>query len=98
MESEKGVATNKQTQCIVPKIDFQTRAENTIVRVSCPLDSHPVSGIIKMVKESDVVIQDCDVSTICESDNYKIVHTFSIQTRGGGAEHLKEKLAAAFTK
>ncbi|WOG89047.1 hypothetical protein DCAR_0208283 [Daucus carota subsp. sativus] len=99
LESEKGTATDKKIQCIAPKIDLQTTAEHTlVVRVSCPLNSHPVSGIIKMLRENDFEIKDCSVSTSCETNNNEIAHTFSIQTHGGGAEHLKEKLTAAFLK
>ncbi|XP_062080650.1 transcription factor bHLH3 [Humulus lupulus] len=94
METEKQMGTDKQQQFSVPEIDFQSRQEDAVVRMSCPLDSHPVSNVIKAFREHQIVAQESDVST---NENDRIVHTFSIQTQGGDAEQLKEKLLAALS-
>ncbi|PON95062.1 Basic helix-loop-helix transcription factor [Trema orientale] len=93
METEKQMVTNKQ-QFSVPDIDFQSRQEDAVVRMSCPLDAHPVSNVIKMLREHQIVAQESDVST---DENDRIVHTFSVQTQGADAEQLKEKLLAALS-
>ncbi|KAI3449739.1 hypothetical protein Pfo_006404 [Paulownia fortunei] len=95
LESEKGVMNNKQHQNTIPDFDFHGRHEDAVVRVSCPLDSHPVSGVVKALREHQVMAQE---STISITNSGEVVHTFSIQTLGGVAEHLKDKLAAALLK
>lgn len=77
-------------------IDFRERHEETIVQVSCPLDTHPVSQVVMALRENQVMAQESNVSL---TENGDVLHTFSIQTPGGGAaENLKEKLAAALCK
>ncbi|CAL5425107.1 unnamed protein product [Camellia sinensis] len=95
LEAEKDVGNNKQKQCTVSEIDFQARHEDAVVRVSCPLDTHPVSRVIQTFREHQVIAQESKVST---TDNGEIVHTFSIRTQSGAAEHLKEKLVAALAR
>ncbi|KAH7517343.1 transcription factor bHLH3 [Ziziphus jujuba] len=95
METEKQIGNNKQKPLSVQDIDFQSRHEDAVVRTSCPLDSHPVSKVIKTFMEHQIVAQDSNVS-MTEDD--KVVHTFSIQTHGADAQQLKEKLAAALSK
>ncbi|KAL2236442.1 UNVERIFIED_CONTAM: Transcription factor MTB3 [Sesamum indicum] len=91
LETEDG----NQNQCTTPDIEFHDRQEDAVLRVSCPLDSHPVSGIIKAFREHQVMAQE---STISITDSGEVVHTFSIQTQSGAAEPLKDKLAAALLK
>ncbi|KAL0459435.1 UNVERIFIED_CONTAM: Transcription factor MTB3 [Sesamum latifolium] len=95
LEAEKGILNDQQNQCEVQDMDFQERLEDTVVRVSCALDSHPVSRVVKALKENQVTAQE---STISITESGEVVHTFSIQTQGGGAEQLKDKLAAALLK
>lgn len=95
LEAEKEIVNNKQNQSPVPQIDFQDRQEDTVVTVSCPLDAHPVSRVIKTLKEHQVVAPEAEVSTM---ENDKVLHTFSIRTQTGAAECLKEKLVAALSK
>ncbi|CAL5357406.1 unnamed protein product [Camellia sinensis] len=94
LETEKYMGNNKQKQCIVPEIDFQARHEDAVVRVSCPLDAHPVSRVIKAFREHQVIAQESKVST---TSNGEIVHSFSIRTQDGAAEDLKDKLVAALS-
>ncbi|KAM6576403.1 hypothetical protein CsatB_028240 [Cannabis sativa] len=95
METEKQMVNNgQQQQFSMPEIDFQSRQEDAVVRMSCPLDSHPVSNVIKAFREHQIVAQESNVSI---NENDRIVHTFSIQTQGGAAEQLKEKLLAALS-
>ncbi|KAF7153882.1 hypothetical protein RHSIM_Rhsim01G0267800 [Rhododendron simsii] len=95
LEAEKDMVNYKQKQGSVPEIDFQARHDDAVVRVSCPLDSHPVSRVIKAFREHQVIAQESKVSTTEEGE---IVHTFSIRAQGGTAEHLKEKLVTALSR
>lgn len=96
MEAEKGLVNNKQKQCtIVPEIDVRVNQENAVVQTSCPLENHPVSRVIKAFREHQITAQDSNVSM---TDNGDVIHTFSIRTQSGAAEHVKEKLAAALSK
>uniref|UniRef100_A0A7N0SY98 Transcription factor n=1 Tax=Kalanchoe fedtschenkoi TaxID=63787 RepID=A0A7N0SY98_KALFE len=96
LETEKD-APKAQAQA-VPEFEFQARQDDAIVRVSHPLDAHPVSRVIKALRENQMTPgpEMCDVSI---TNNDMVVHTFSIRTQGGAAaEHVKEKLLAALSK
>ncbi|XP_068325455.1 transcription factor bHLH3-like [Pyrus communis] len=95
IETEKQMVNNKGKQLPVPEIDFQERHEDAVVRMNCPLDSHPVSDVIRTLREHKIVPQESNVSI---TDNDKVIHTFSIQTQGGDDEKLKEKLVASPSK
>ncbi|KAF9587160.1 hypothetical protein IFM89_039600 [Coptis chinensis] len=96
LETEKEMTrNNNQKQPLVPDIDVQTRQEDTVVRVSCPLDAHPVSKVIRAFQETQVTVHESEVST---TDNDSVLHTFSIRTQGGASEHLKERLIAALSR
>lgn len=96
LEAEKNMINNKDQKLSLPDMDFQDRENDTVVTVRCPLDIHPVSGVIKTFREHQVVAQDASVSTTDD----KVIHTFSIRTEGGeaAATQLKEKLEASLTK
>lgn len=91
LETEKGIVNTDENQ----DIDFQERGEDGILRVSCPLDSHPASGVIKELREHQVRAEE---SAISINERGEVVHTFSIQTLDGSAEQLKDKLVAALLK
>lgn len=95
LETEKEMGTNKLKHISIQDIDFHERHEEAIVQVSCPLDTHPVSQVVKALREHQVMAQESNVSLTANGD---VLHTFSIQTPGGAAEHLKETLAAALCK
>ncbi|KAH7577640.1 hypothetical protein JRO89_XS01G0279400 [Xanthoceras sorbifolium] len=94
METEKEMGNNKHKPMPVPDIDFQPRHEDAVVRVSCPLEAHPVSEVMKTFSEHQVEAQESNVSTTED----KVIHTFSIRTQSGSAEQLKEKLVSALSK
>nr|XP_027188842.1 transcription factor bHLH3 isoform X2 [Cicer arietinum] len=96
LETEKNMVNNKGQQLSFQDIDFQARQDDAIVRVSCPMDIHPVSGIVKIFREHQIVAQEANVSTAQD----KVIHTFSIRTQGGeaAAVQLKEKLEASLSK
>ncbi|XP_051120593.1 transcription factor MTB3-like [Andrographis paniculata] len=76
-------------------IDVHERVEDAVVRVSCPLESHPVHGVVKALRDQQVTAQE---STVAITDAGEVVHTFCIGTDGGDAENLKQRLAAALSK
>ncbi|KAF5727030.1 hypothetical protein HS088_TW22G00716 [Tripterygium wilfordii] len=98
LETEKELVRNKQKPLPVAEIDFQPRHDDAIVSVSvsvsCPVDSHPVSQVIKAFKEHQITAQDSNVSIV----ENKVIHTFSIRTQIGAAEQLKEELVSALSK
>ncbi|KAK7277578.1 hypothetical protein RJT34_22593 [Clitoria ternatea] len=96
LETEKNMINNKDQKLSLPDIDFQAREDDAVVTVRCPLDIHPVSGVVKSFKEHQIVAQESSVSTTDD----KVIHTFSIRTQGGetAAAQLKEKLQASLSK
>ncbi|KAJ8899532.1 hypothetical protein K2173_018506 [Erythroxylum novogranatense] len=95
LETEREISSSKQKPFPVPEIDFQSGQDDAFVRMTCPLDSHPISSIMKTFREHQVTPHDCSVST---TDQDNILHTFSIRTQTGAAMQLKEKLEAALSK
>ncbi|KAJ7962595.1 transcription factor bHLH13 [Quillaja saponaria] len=77
----------------VPDVDIQASRDEVIVRVSCPLDSHPVARVIQAFKDSQITV----VESKLVAGNDSVFHTFVIKTQG--SEKLtKEKLIAAFSR
>ncbi|CAK9183846.1 unnamed protein product [Ilex paraguariensis] len=76
-----------------PDIEIQVVHDEVIVRVSCPLDTHPVSRVIQALKEAQITVVESKLAT----GNDKVFHTFVIKSQG--SEQLtKEKLIAAFSR
>ncbi|XP_010679204.3 transcription factor MTB3 [Beta vulgaris subsp. vulgaris] len=94
LEAEKEVANPKEEAFEIPEIDFQARQDDALVHVSFPLDAHPVSKVVKTLREHQLVALEANVST----KDDKMVHTFTIRAQSDGAENLKEKLEAALSK
>ncbi|XP_022854140.1 transcription factor bHLH3-like [Olea europaea var. sylvestris] len=95
LEAEKEMVSNMQKNDDIPEMDFYERHNDAIVRVKFPLDSHPVSRVVKTLREHQAVVQESNVSI---SDTGQVVHTFSLETLGDTAEQLKEKLTSALSK
>ncbi|KAL1547137.1 transcription factor MTB3-like [Salvia divinorum] len=96
LEAEKGMVTTNQQLNPTPDFEFHERLEDAVLRVSYALETHPVSKVVKALREQQVMAQESSISI---DDKGEVVHTFSIQTGSGGdAEQLKDKLAAALLK
>lgn len=93
LEAEKETSNPKQEELPLPDIDFQARQDDALVHVSFPLDVHPVSKVVRTLREHHLVALEANVSTTDD----KMVHTFKIRAQNGGAETLKEKLEAALS-
>ncbi|KAM7508559.1 hypothetical protein LguiA_019012 [Lonicera macranthoides] len=82
-----------ENQSRVPEIDIQAGHDEVIVRVMCPLDTHPASSVIQVLKEAQVTVLDSKLA----ATNDSVFHTFIIKSQG--SEQLtKEKLTAAFSR
>ncbi|XP_058097539.1 transcription factor MTB3-like [Magnolia sinica] len=93
LEAEREIAGVQKEVCI-PDIDVQTTVEDVVVRVSCPLDAHPVAKVIRTFQEMQISYYDSKVST----ESGSVLHTFLIRPQGGGGELLKDKLIAALSQ
>lgn len=81
---------NRRAQC--PEIEVQAAQDEVIVRVSCPLERHPLSKVIQALRDSQINVVDSKVA----ASNDSVLHTFVVKSPG--AEQLtKEKLIAALT-
>jgi len=86
------VNTNGESHKQARDVDIQASHDEVMVRVSCPLDSHPASRVIQALKEAQVTVIESKLSTA----NDTVFHTFVIKS--GGSEQLtKEKLMAAIS-
>ncbi|KAL5156240.1 Transcription factor bHLH13 [Glycine soja] len=75
-----------------PDVDIQAFQDEVIVKVSCPLDSHPVSKVIQTFNEAQISV----VESKLAAANDTIFHTFVIKSQG--PEQLtKDKLIAVFS-
>nr|DAD43850.1 TPA_asm: hypothetical protein HUJ06_002080 [Nelumbo nucifera] len=60
-----------------PDIDIQALRDEVIVRVSCPLDVHPISRVIHAFKEAQITVVESKIST----RNDTVFHTDHLQRR-----------------
>ncbi|KAF3659155.1 Transcription factor bHLH13 [Capsicum annuum] len=75
-----------------PDINIEAANDEVIVRVSCPLESHPISRVIQTFKEAKINVVDSKLS----AGNGTVYHRFVLKS--SGSEQLtKEKLLAAFS-
>ncbi|KAG9151399.1 hypothetical protein Leryth_025497 [Lithospermum erythrorhizon] len=93
LEAEKDITgDNQNNHASIDIIESRERPEDTVIQVSCPLEGHPVAGVIKALREHQIMEPKSDVSI---TENGEVLHTFSVQTKPGEAEELKDKLVAA---
>lgn len=74
------------------EIGFQAVHDEVIVKVSCPMNSHPISRVIRAFKEAQVSVVESNIS----AGNDTVFHTFVIKSQGS-EELTKERLIAAFS-
>ncbi|XP_027350397.1 transcription factor bHLH13-like [Abrus precatorius] len=76
-----------------PDVDIEAVQDEVVVRVSCPLDTHPVSKVIQTLKDAQISVVE---SKLAAADD-TIFHTFVIKSQG--SEQLtKDKLIAVFSE
>nr|QDH08935.1 transcription factor bHLH13-like isoform X2 [Cymbidium sinense] len=90
-EKESSLLDRKQW---TPDVEVQTSHEEVIVRVSCPVDAHPVSRVIQALKESHVSVMESKLSTVDDT----ILHTFVVKSPAGAEQAMKEKLMTAISQ
>ncbi|KAI5647113.1 hypothetical protein M9H77_33118 [Catharanthus roseus] len=88
---EKNASSGVENQ--VPEIDIEAARDEVIVKVTCPLDAHPVSGVIQAFKETQVNVLDSKLAT----GNETVFHTFVVKSQGSD-KLTKEKLIAAMSR
>lgn len=89
---ESGPNTNTETHPHHHQVEIEASHDEVIVRVTCPLDSHPISRVIQAFKEAQITI----VESKLAATNDTVFHTFVIKSEG--SEQLtREKLIAAFS-
>nr|KYP71946.1 Transcription factor bHLH13 [Cajanus cajan] len=75
-----------------PHVDVQAVQDEVIVKVSCPLDAHPLSKVIQTLNEAQINV----VESKLAAANDTIFHTFVIKSQG--SEQLtKDKLITVFS-
>ncbi|XAR62955.1 hypothetical protein NMG60_11022710 [Bertholletia excelsa] len=84
---------NSENQRQIPEIEIQSTHDEVVVRVSCSLNSHPVSRVIHAFKEAQVTVVDSKLAT----GNDTVFHTFVIKSEGS-EQITKERLVAAFSR
>ncbi|CAN4111437.1 unnamed protein product [Withania somnifera] len=93
--SRVGVASedslSSEIQMHGPDINIESANDEVIVKVSCPLERHPISRVIQTFKEAQINVVESKLS----AGNGTVYHTFVLKS--SGSEQLtKEKLLAAF--
>ncbi|CAI9768834.1 unnamed protein product [Fraxinus pennsylvanica] len=87
------VKPNSERQDQPPSIDIQSSHDEITVRVSCPLDAHPVSRVVQAIKDSQASVFESKIAT----DSDHVFHTFVVKSQG--SERItKEKLIKAFSR
>ncbi|KAF5188359.1 Transcription factor bhlh [Thalictrum thalictroides] len=89
--SETNSASENDKQA--PNIDIQALNDELIVRVSCPIDTHPASKVIQAFRETQVTVLESKLST----GNDTVFHTFVVKPRESDLL-TKDKLIATFSR
>ncbi|URD72276.1 hypothetical protein MUK42_09885 [Musa troglodytarum] len=76
-----------------PEIDVEAAQDEVVVRMSCPLDVHPVSKVIQALKDLQIDVVDSKVAANSDS----VLHTFVVKSLGA-EQPTKEKLIAALSQ
>ncbi|OIT07441.1 PREDICTED: transcription factor bHLH13-like [Nicotiana attenuata] len=83
---------NSDIQIRGPDINVEAANDEVIVRVSCPLESHPISRVIQTFKEAQINVVESKLS----AGNGTVFHTFVLKSSGSD-QLTKEKLLAALS-
>ncbi|XP_074273132.1 transcription factor MTB1-like [Silene latifolia] len=84
--------TEEQSQAPVADVEIQAINDELVVRVSCPLDLHPVAQVIQAFKDEEITVLDSKLAAGTDT----VFHTFVIKSQR--SEQLsKEKLMAALS-
>ncbi|XP_073000106.1 transcription factor MTB1-like [Typha latifolia] len=75
-----------------PDVDVQAMHDEVIVKVSSPLNAHPVGRVFQAFEEAQVNVADSNVTT----ENGTVLHTFIIKSPGS-EQQTREKLIAAIS-
>ncbi|XP_071692513.1 transcription factor MTB1-like [Rutidosis leptorrhynchoides] len=75
------------------KMDIQTGQDELTVRVSCPLDTHPISKVLQAFNDAQVRV----VESKLAAGNDKVFHVFVVKSQGP-QPLTKESLMAVFSK
>ncbi|KAK9704906.1 hypothetical protein RND81_07G019200 [Saponaria officinalis] len=94
LEEEKETSNPMQKKTRIPEIDFHGRQDDVLVHVSFPLDVHPVSRVVRAMRDVEIMASEADISMT----NDEIVHTFTVKPQHGTAEDLKGRLLTALPK
>ncbi|KAK8521943.1 hypothetical protein V6N12_066515 [Hibiscus sabdariffa] len=90
----QGLDPNRSAESSIrsPDIDVQAVDDEVVVRVNCPLESHPASRVIKAFREAQINIVE---SKLVAADD-TVFHTFVIKSHGP-EQVTREKLIATFS-
>ncbi|KAK7389799.1 hypothetical protein VNO78_25093 [Psophocarpus tetragonolobus] len=76
-----------------PDVDVQAAQDGVIVKVSCPIDVHPVSKVFQTFKEAQIGV----IHSKLTAANDIVCHTFVVKSQGPD-QVTKDKLIALFSK
>ncbi|KAL2336214.1 hypothetical protein Fmac_010660 [Flemingia macrophylla] len=76
-----------------PDVAIEAAQDGVIVKVSCPIDVHPLSIVIQTLKEAEIGV----VESKLTAANGTVLHTFVVKSQGPD-QLTKEKLIALFSK
>ncbi|KAJ0430445.1 putative transcription factor bHLH family [Helianthus annuus] len=92
MESERRSPSNP-TSSNLEKVEVHAAHDEVIVRVTSPLDAHPVNKVVQTFEQAKIKVMESKMTTI----NDMVFHTFVVKSHG--PEQLtKEKLISAFSR
>ncbi|OAY76419.1 Transcription factor ABA-INDUCIBLE bHLH-TYPE [Ananas comosus] len=76
-----------------PSVEIQALHDEVIVRVTSPLDGHPLSRVIQAFNESNVSVVDSNVL----ATNGSVLHTFVVKSPPDSEQATRDKIVAAIS-
>ncbi|CAI9279052.1 unnamed protein product [Lactuca saligna] len=89
----KEMESERQSGSRLEKIEVQAALDEVIVKVTSPLETHPISKVIQTFEESKIKIMESKMT----ARNDMVFHTFVVKSQGP-EQSTKEKLISAFSR
>ncbi|KAL9245423.1 hypothetical protein vseg_019081 [Gypsophila vaccaria] len=91
-EANSNIDSPVQSQPLVADVEVQVINDEVLIKVSCPLNLHPVSPVIQAFNNNDVEVFESKLAAGTDT----VFHTFAVKSQS--SENLsREKLLAAYS-
>lgn len=81
-------------QIRIPEVDVEAISEDVVVRITSPLELHPIGKVINGLKEAEINVIDSRLAVGSDT----VLHRFAIKSHGSEQQLTKEGLISALSR